>query len=262
MNSKIIFFDIDGTILSHRNFTISDSTLGAIKQAKENGHLTFINTGRTFAEIDAEILNLGFDGFVCGCGTYISYNNSILLHALIDQKTRKELIQDFRTLKLNAILEGTSGIYFDEQPKDETVRFIEDMYKSHNFNVKTWDEPGIEFDKFCIWQGEPKAKKQFYEKYKLQFDFISRDGEAFWETIPKGYSKATGIKYLLDHLNIPYENAFALGDSSNDLAMLSYVKHSIGMGNSDQAVKDIVSYITRDVDEGGVAHALRHFNII
>jgi hydroxymethylpyrimidine pyrophosphatase-like HAD family hydrolase len=40
------------------------------------------------------------------------------------------------------------------------------------------------------------------------------------------------------------------------------VEHSIGMGQSSQAVKEIASYITDDVMEGGIYNAMKHFNLI
>ena len=46
MNRKLIFFDIDGTIIPEDTGVIPESTKEAIKKAKENGHLVFINTGR------------------------------------------------------------------------------------------------------------------------------------------------------------------------------------------------------------------------
>ena len=48
-NRKILFFDIDGTLLSHRTLQIPESAKRAIRKAKENGHLIFINTGRTIS---------------------------------------------------------------------------------------------------------------------------------------------------------------------------------------------------------------------
>ena len=44
---KIIFFDIDGTLISDKNYTIPDSTVTALKELKSKGNLAFINTGRT-----------------------------------------------------------------------------------------------------------------------------------------------------------------------------------------------------------------------
>ena len=41
-----LFFDIDGTILSEITHEIPESALVALRKAQENGHKTFINTGR------------------------------------------------------------------------------------------------------------------------------------------------------------------------------------------------------------------------
>jgi HAD-superfamily hydrolase, subfamily IIB len=261
MIPKIIFFDIDGTILSHRNFQILSSTKDAIRKAHENGHLTFINTGRTYAEIDEDIKNVGFDGYVCGCGTCIYYHSDVLYHTSIDAETKQSIIRDLQHFDIDAVLEGNSAIYFNSNFENETMRFVYDMYKNRKFNVRTWDDSDIVFEKFCIWLNRMQTVTEFRKKYEPLFDFIDRDSY-FLEIVPKGCSKATGIEYLLNHLNIPYENAYALGDSANDYSMLRYVKNSIGMGNSEQLILDIVSYVTKDVDEDGVAHALKHFQII
>lgn len=261
MERKIIFFDIDGTILSHRNYTISASTKSAIRKAKEKGHLTFVNTGRTFSEIDEEIKSVGFDGYVCGCGTCIYHDSSIIFHTKLESDISKNIIKDLERLNINAVMEGNHAIYFSRQLVNPRLQHVYDMYKDLGFNVRTFDDPDMTFDKFCIWIDLESDVQAFCDIYKDQFDFISRDN-LFLEVIPTGYSKATGIKYLLSHLNLSHENTYAFGDSANDLTMLHYVKHSIGMGNSEEEIKKIVTYITKDVDDDGIAHALKHFNII
>ena len=60
---------------------------------------------------------------------------------------------------------------------------------------------------------------------------IDRGGN-FREFVPYHYSKATGIQFLLDHFALSGENAYAFGDSNNDLPMLLYVPHSVAMGNA------------------------------
>ena len=78
MNGKLIFFDIDGTLWDYHNM-IPESTKLAIKKLKENGHKTFINTGRSRGFVrNKELLNLGFDGIVSGCGTMIEMNGKTL----------------------------------------------------------------------------------------------------------------------------------------------------------------------------------------
>ena len=70
-NTKIAFFDIDGTIWNFHN-EIPESTGRAIKALRENGHLAFLNTGRSRGFVTSKpLFNLGFDGVVSGCGTMI-----------------------------------------------------------------------------------------------------------------------------------------------------------------------------------------------
>lgn len=262
MSRKIIFCDIDGTILSHKTNLISDNTFAAIKKAQANGHLVFVNSGRTIAEIEKEISRVGFDGYVCGCGTYISYHNSVLFHNSIPPKMIPELIRDFKENKVEVILEGINAIYFDRYTQHPKLRKLINWHISKNeINIQDFNASDISVDKFCMWPTNKEGFDSFYEKYKDYFEFIDRKKD-FYEVIPKEHSKATGIEYLLNYLNIPHENTYALGDGPNDLPMLSYVKYSIAMGNCDPEIRNLVSFITGDVDEDGVSCALKHFNII
>jgi Cof subfamily protein (haloacid dehalogenase superfamily) len=241
--------------------TVSDNTRAAIKKAQANGHLAFINTGRTTGEIDKVITDIGFDGYVCGCGTYISYQGSVLHQTIISPADTRELIRDLRHWHLEAILEGPTDIYYDNHINNKVIRQIKDEQAAECLNTKSWDDPDVKIAKFCIWPSSEEDYNKFYEKYKDQYDFIRR-GRSFSEVIPKGSSKATGIRFILDHLNISQENTYALGDSTNDLSMLKCVKHSIAMGNSCREILSEVSFVTDDVDKDGVANALKYYNII
>ena len=66
---KLVFFDIDGTLIDGPTHQIPQSAVEAIRKLRENGHLAFINTGRTLVSIEPRIREIGFDGLVCGCGT-------------------------------------------------------------------------------------------------------------------------------------------------------------------------------------------------
>lgn len=262
MNRKIIFCDIDGTILSQKTNLISQDTFTAIKKAQANGHLVFVNSGRTIAEIEKEISRVGFDGYVCGCGTYISYHDSVLFHNTIPQEMIPTIIRDFKINKVEAILEGSHAIYFDRSTQHPKLRKLMEWHiKKNEINIQDFDASELSADKFCMWSTTEDGFVSFFEKYKDYFEFIDRK-KSFYEVIPKDHSKATGIEFLLKYLNIPHENTYALGDGPNDLPMLSYVKHSIAMGNCDPEIRNLVSFITRDVDEDGVSYALKHYNII
>ena len=58
---------------------LPQSAVNAIRKARENGHLVFINTGRTRFSIDDFLEEIGFDGYVCGCGTAIYVGEKTIL---------------------------------------------------------------------------------------------------------------------------------------------------------------------------------------
>ncbi|WP_294392595.1 HAD family hydrolase [uncultured Clostridium sp.] len=262
MTKSIIFFDIDGTLLSETTHLIPDSTKLALKEARKNGHLLFINTGRASSNIDSYIKELDFDGYVCGCGTYIEFRNKELFSRTLDNEFTKELVKNIRDCKLDGIIESKTATYYDDFIYGPEVKEIKEHHLLKNGQViKSFDEENMDCDKFVIWYNDESDFNKFHDIYKNDFDFIHRDVN-FYEIVPKGYSKASGIEFLIKVLDIPYENTYAVGDSTNDLSMLQYVKNSIAMGNSNPILFDIVSYITDDIEENGIYNALKHYSLI
>lgn len=124
------------------------------------------------------------------------------------------------------------------------------------------ENPNFFSDKFVIWYEHPEQLEAFRKVSDKYFDCIDRGG-TFREFVPYGFSKATGMQYVLDYYHLSIEDTYAFGDSNNDLAMLQYVKNSIAMGNSNPtSLFDLVTYVTTKASEGGIANALKHFNFI
>ena len=63
-------------------------------------------------------------------------------------------------------------------------------------------------------------------------------------------------------LGIDRENSYAFGDSTNDLSMFEYARHTIAMGEHAKELEPYTEYITRRVEEDGVAYAMKHYGII
>lgn len=85
MNKAALFFDVDGTLIDEQTKIVPESTLRALKQARENGHLVFINTGRTSCNTLDSMKHIPVDGYVCGCGTEIIYQGNVLMHSTLTQ---------------------------------------------------------------------------------------------------------------------------------------------------------------------------------
>ena len=260
---KLLFFDIDGTLITDSPERIfPDSAKEAIRLTKEKGNMTFINTGRVFGNIDGFIQEAGFDGYVCGCGTYIRFRGEVLLHKTLSKETCDEIALVSRKCKVCNLYEGaaTTGI-------DRTLPITGDLLELKNYFEQVRKVPFTSvgdddfiFDKFAGWYDEESDLETFKEYITKDFDYIHR-GEGFYEIVPKGYSKATGIQFLCDYFKVGIEDCYAFGDSNNDLPMLSYVPHSIAMGESSEELKKQVEYVTTGVLEDGILNAMKYYGL-
>lgn len=262
MNKKIIFFDIDGTLLEEDTLTVPQSTLDALKKAQSNGHKCFVNTGRPRSTINTIITDIPFDGYICGCGTYIEYNNKILFHTQLNEELRKKVIHSSFDCHVEAVLEGINGAYFPKNTNNSQILSIKKIYEDSGFPVFTYDyDDDIQFDKYAAWYDENSDIETYRQIISKDFDIIQRD-TYFIEVVPLEYSKATGIQYIIDYLHSNIRNTISIGDSTNDIPMLSYTHESVAMGNSNPILFDLVTYKTDDIKNDGIEKALKHFNII
>ena len=84
---KAIFFDIDGTLLSHTTYSVPESTKKALRLLKEKGILTFIATGRHLSEMrDLPIQDLEFDACITLNGQYC-FNKDGMIYGLPIEQT-------------------------------------------------------------------------------------------------------------------------------------------------------------------------------
>ena len=58
------------------------------------------------------------------------------------------------------------------------------------------------------------------------------------------------------------EHRKRLGDSVNDLDMLSFVGHGIAMGNGTPLAKEAAEFVTTDIYDDGIKHAMEHYGLI
>lgn len=264
---NLIFFDIDGTIISEDNNThiIPNSTIETIHMLQSNGNLCFINSGRAISEINDTILNLGMDGLVCGCGTYISYKNEVLFHKTIPHKLGNEILTELESCRLEWLLEGKNFVHYNTKEYKTRIRNFKSEHIKLMPNNCRFINPqkahNITFDKFCVCISDDSDFDTFKIKFNDCFMFIDRGG-GFFEIVPHGYSKATGIQFLMDYFDIALDHTFAIGDSTNDLPMLEYAGTGIVMGGSSPDVIKCADYITDTVLNNGIYNAMKHFNLI
>ena len=263
-SEKTLFFDIDGTLFAVSPSTVPDSARRALKMAQENGHLIFINTGRTFHMIPEIIKELGFDGYVCGCGSQIYLHGEVLHSSVINHELCMQIMELLRTCKISAFFEQHNGIFYDGSA-DFTTDKIERLKQALSMSdfttfSKEW-KASCTFAKFLAISHDFSDTETFLRFCENKFHCF-RHNPRVWEVAQKEYSKATGMEFLLKHLGLSREHSYAFGDSVNDLSMLQYAGTSVAMGNCMKEILPHCDYQTTDILEDGIHHAMEHFGLI
>ncbi|MDP4162525.1 MAG: Cof-type HAD-IIB family hydrolase [Bacillota bacterium] len=80
------------------------------------------------------------------------------------------------------------------------------------------------------------------------------------DIVPYGVSKLTGLMALGEHLGISLNEMVAIGDSNEDISLIEEVGLGVAMGNAGFPVKKAADWITRSVNDHGVAYMVKeHF---
>lgn len=259
---KLIFFDIDGTLIDEKTKIMLDSTREAIRIARGNGHICMINTGRTKRLVGKGITDKAeFDGLLMGCGTMIEYHGEVLFHKKLSYELSVRVMEALKKYRIDALLEGREENFSDsiENMYTESFKKFAQGYAARNYD--TFENAPGNYDKIFAYTDDGDAMEAFRREFRDELDFIVREND-FREIVPKGYSKATAMKFIAEKLGIPMENTVAIGDSNNDLPMLKCAHTSIAMGNSTEQVLEMADYVTTDVNEDGIWNALKWLGIL
>ena len=259
---KIIFFDIDGTLISGGSSLMSESAKEAIRIARANGHICMINTGRTKRLVGEDVTGqVEFDGLLLGCGTEIEYQGKSLMHKTLTLEESGRILDAMKKYHVDGVLEGHDEDFAPRGDEVYTDAFRGMAAEIEERKYATYAQALGKYDKVFVCAETPAGMDGMKKDLSDILDFIERE-HGFYELVPKGYSKATAIYYIAEHLNIAMEDTVAIGDSNNDLPMLKCAHTSIAMGNSSPQVLEIADYVTTDVDKDGIWNALKWLGVL
>lgn len=262
MDRSIVFFDIDGTLWDYKG-NILDSTIKAIRQLRANGHYAFLCSGRSRVNIRAkELLDMGFDGILAGCGTYVEYREQVIFEYRIPWEQLSETMAILKECHLATMFEGSQKLYVDEEAFGDDV-YVASFRESLGEDFRPMEELSEEsiVNKLCVDYGQG-SKEEMMERLGKDYEIILHAFGPVAEILPKGFSKAVGIRRICHYLGMNRENTYAFGDSANDIDMLQYVQYGIAMGNASENVKQAADFVTESMYEDGIQKGLEHFGLI
>lgn len=261
--SKYVFFDIDGTLWDE-NMVVPESTKLAIKQLQENGHKAFVCTGRAMGNVkDPQFDEIGFDGYIASCGNHVQMDGVILYENNMPYEVVKKIYDISRVCHMPIIYEGTEFQWLDREgfEGDPYIEYIIENLRDSMMFLDECELFDIHANKFSALVNEDTDYKGVEETLGNEFVLLDH-GDGIIEAVPVGTSKATGIEWLCNHLNISKDDTYAIGDSINDLEMLEFVGHSIAMGNATEEAKASAEYVTTHIHKDGILNALKHYELI
>lgn len=256
MTGKVIFFDIDGTLLNHTK-EIPDSTRKAIGDLKKAGHHVAIATGRApfmFEDLRDE---LGIDSFVSFNGQFVVFEGSVIYKNPLNKERLEELLEF-------AHESGHPLVFMSDETMMSTESDHPYIHESMGTLKFMHPEPDpVFYREHEIYQSLLFCKEGEEESYKKYKDFhIIRWHDLATDILPFGGSKAEGIKKLIERLKIDKSDVYAFGDGLNDLEMIKFAGTGVAMGNAVPELKEIADEVTTDVDQDGILNGLKKIGIL
>ena len=256
---KIIFVDIDWTILDHKIHDWDYESLDALKLAQKNGIKVYLCTARPYDSIvHTGIFNvLNPDGIICTNGGVAFVGDEVLFSNEIPDDIVKNVERVANEHGLVVEMSTDRGRYFTA-PQNI---WVDEYFKSYAETI-----PPI----ITEYQGNVSAMLLFAPEFMdeelkrelpseiryFRFDLYGVD-LCYFEN-----SKGAAITKVLKHLKLDKAQAMGIGDDYGDIPMFEAVGTSIAVGNGKDEVKDKATYIAETIHEHGVKLALEDLQII
>ena len=273
MDKKLIFFDIDGTLMNHKG-VIQESTKRALDEIKENGHQVFLATGRSRFEVPRYVFDLGYHGLVLGDGTDVEYQGQEIFHATMNlkQDALKELIDCLEAAGAHLYCGGRNRAFVSQASKpffDQRIAALLEYDRQWGemingihvvAELRSIADQNIEKVNYNNFYGDlASVKEQFATDFSIWPSSLTNrmDDDSVGEVHVYGVNKATGIQAILDYLGKTRSDVISFGDSYNDIEMTKFASIGVAMGNGVAALKEVANLVTASIDEEGIYKGLK-----
>jgi hypothetical protein len=98
----------------------------------------------------------------------------------------------------------------------------------------------------------------FAAKQSFSDVHLVRSAPVFYEMLPNDANKGTGVKKLLEFMNLQDKFIVAAGDFMNDIEMLEMADLAVAVNNAEDCVKEIADLIVCDNNSGAMYEVIQH----
>ena len=266
MGYKIVFCDVDGTLLNSRHRML-DSTLKAIHQLQAKGIFFVIVTARGPSGIYPIFKRYKFVcPMVCYSGALIIDADGTILSSNGFSKTlASDIINYIETEKFDC----TWNVYSEDKwivndKNDARVQREEGIVEAESVegSVELLSDGELVGKLLCMCNPSQTDFIEAQLKERFKDLSIMKSSDILIEIMNKGISKSTSVDFLCDKWNIDISDTVAFGDHYNDIDMLKAVAKPFLMENAPDELKDLIANVTSSNDSDGIYNALKKIGLI
>ena len=257
---KIVFFDIDGTLLPSSQ-GIPDSAKQSVLELQKKGIETVIATGRPIADTVDIAKELQINSYITFNGSHAVYKGEEIFRQHWDAKTVASLFSISQQHQHDILFmkEHENALYNRKQCNIKSaINHLEISYKENKQQTPPEEVMG------AFLATKNKEDITHYQAIAdISFDASSSSKhDSSYNVLSHRINKGTAIWEYLSHLNLSPKEAVAFGDGLNDKEMLSFVGMGIAMGNASPILHAYAKMVTTNDVEDGIRNGLKEIGLL
>lgn len=245
---------------------IEEESVKAIKEYIKKGGKFVVVSGRMIGSVRNICLKYGLTGLCVGFqGAVVAdiESGELIFDGGIDKKTAIEAINLFKSTGESTTLNAGQDLYYEKSSKYIEIYenatgkkgiVVDNLPEfAQNYNGVIHKVNAIADDK-VVKVLTPKLQKA------LEGKLVVNNGASYMiEAINPNYSKNFAVKFLADYYKIPYEKVITVGDSTNDIGLITGEWHGVAVGDAMQGLKDVADEITVDFKDQPIKYLLEKY---
>lgn len=275
---KLFVSDIDGTLLNERH-ELAKETQVAITKLREAGISFMLASGRNYEGImeAIKVMDLSIKCIALNGGDYRDNDGkSIITYPLEDDKVDQlyEIIQSSDVTMEYYCADGNYTQIDQDKLEDTYIENFMVMFDTSYAKSKKFVQELNITDYMTTEKDFNEIRKHKLIKLEFHFrDIVEKNRVNALLKLVKGihltssaplnievtHEKATKgnmIEEVCEYYGYKKDEVVVIGDSANDLSMLTRFPNSYAMGNANQNIKDAAAHICADNAHHGVAQVI------
>lgn len=255
----IFFFDLDGTLLYHKQWCVPASAVRTLQLLHKSGHRLYLNTSRSPQEmINAEeaLKKIPFDGAILTGGALTQCGGKTVRELYAPMEPVKRAIEKLNEWQVPFRWQSGEELHYSADPGTETKVTLGWLFGGAP-TVKSWN--GEKLMRLVCYLMDEQIEMMTNLLPELR---VAPQGHTLVNITALQVDKAEAMQIEAARLGYAREETVAFGDGLNDVDMLKTAGYGIALGNCKESVSLAADYTTTPIQEDGIMNAVRHFGWI